>query len=752
MRTTTTITTRKRVAFLFAAATCILTLLFGRLAYVQVLRNDLYRERALLQRLRPVPVDAKRGTIYDRKGRELAVSISADSVYAVPAEISKLSKAEVDEVAETLARLLGLDKSDVHKKLTTRMATVWIQRKVPPEIAAKVRKAELPGIGITERSQRFYPKENLASHILGLAGIDNQGLEGIEVYYDSFLKGAPGKIVAERDGQGRQIPQGVSRYIPPQDGANIYLTIDEVIQYIAERELDRAMAATGSTKGVVIIMDPANGEILALANRPDYDPNAVNDYPASARRNTALADSYEPGSTFKTVTAAAALEEGVVKRDDEFDDPGYIIVEDRRLKCWKAGGHGHQTFVQAVENSCNPVFVKLATGLGRDKFYEYINAFGFGQKTRVDFPGEASGLLAEKESVGPVELATIGFGQGVSVTPLQIVNALSTIVNGGYLMRPHLVKEIVNPDGEVVKKIQTEMVRQVISKETSQELTDILASVVGNGSGKNAQVPGYRVGGKTGTAQIPDKGGYGNKVIASFMGFAPVDKPRIAAIVALYEPNTPITFGSVLAAPVFSAIAKDVLRYLGVKPTEKTSEAADQNTVQSEKLPAKVVVPDVRNLPVVDAIDTLEDNGLKGRYKGEGVIVYDQVPKPGLRMKRGATVVLDLDIPASKSRSGTKVTVPDLEGRTIKETAGILARIGLKLKFTGTGVAAEQIPAKGKRVSWGGVVEVKFKEPEIELQPTENREDGDSFDNIEVPEYSGNARPVVGDNISGLHP
>jgi stage V sporulation protein D (sporulation-specific penicillin-binding protein) len=721
MRASTGIVTRKRTVYVWAAVSFLLFLLMGRLAFVQLYRGALYRERALDQRLRPVPVDAKRGTIYDAQGRELAVSISADSVYAIPAEVTKPgNRLTAHEVAASLAGILGTDEAKLYRQITKRTSSVWVARKVPHSAVQKIRDADLPGIGVSERSQRFYPKGELACHVLGLAGIDNQGLEGLEVYYDNYLKGAPGRVLAERDGKGRQIPEGLSRYVPAHDGDNLYLTIDEVAQYVAERELDKAMAATKAVKGVAILIDPSTGGIMALVNRPGYDPNNFGDYPSANRRNTALADSYEPGSTFKAVTAAASLEEGVVRPSDTFFDPGFIVVAGRRLNCWKAGGHGSETFVQAVQNSCNPVFVKLATSLGRDKFYQYIKAFGFGQKTGIDFPGEAPGLLSPLQAVGPVELGTIGFGQGVSVTPLQMVTGLSVIANGGYLITPHLLKSVKSATGDVVKEIKGERVRQVISEATAHELSEILASVVSVGSGKAASVPGYRIAGKTGTAQIPDKGRYGNKVVASFIGFAPVDHPRFVGIVALYEPDTPVTFGSVLAAPVFGAIAKDVLRYLNVKPTEPVTTGGLTETATGAPtvdLPAMLTVPDVRNLPVSDALSTLEALGLKGQPTGSSGLVYSQVPSPSSPLARGGVVALDTNLPKGHSPRDGEVTVPDLVGRSVKEAAGVLARIGLRLQLKGTGISDKQDPAPGAKVKLGDKVSIHFSEPPVPKMP-----------------------------------
>jgi stage V sporulation protein D (sporulation-specific penicillin-binding protein) len=484
---------KKRVAFLFLFAACCLFFLALRMVWVQVVMNPRLTASALDQRLRPVPVDARRGTIYDRNGEKLAVSVSSDAVYAVPVEVK-----DPAGTAAKLAAVLDLEPKDVEGKLRRRASSEWIKKKIAPEIARKVRNLDLPGIGIVENPQRYYPNGSMAAQILGIAGIDNQGLEGLEVYFDRYLKGAPGRVEAERDAAGREIPGGIRRYVPPQDGDDVVLTIDKVVQYIAERELAKAIQETGSKKGVVIILKPKTGEVLAMANLPSFDPNDFNSYPAEYRRNTAVSDLYEPGSTFKVVTAAAALEERVTTPERRFFDPGYLMVGRDRVGCWLPGGHGSISFLEGVESSCNTVFGTLGKELGEKRFYNYIKAFGFGQATGIDFPGEAEGQVHLPGSIALVGWVNIGFGQGISMTPLQLLNAVAAVANEGRLMRPYLVKEIRKPDAEPIKVSKPTEIRQVVSTATAKELRRILRSVVLNGSGKRGDVEGYRVAGKTG--------------------------------------------------------------------------------------------------------------------------------------------------------------------------------------------------------------------------------------------------------------
>jgi len=698
------VTIKKRVAWLFIMWGVVSLLLMLRLSWLQIVQGDRFRKLALDQRLYPVPVDARRGTIRDRNGRELAVSVSADSIYAVPVEVK-----DPAGTADALARILGQDPAAIRNKLTQKAATVWIDRKVDPDKAAAVKKLNLPGIGFTERGQRFYPKDKLAAQVLGIAGIDNQGLEGIEVQYDSYLRGTRGQIVAERDATGKEIPGGVSKFIPPIDGNDLYLTIDEVIQYIVERELDRGMAETKAKRGMILAMDPKTGAVLAMAARPTYNPNRYYEYPEAARRNIVVSDSYEPGSTFKIVTAAAALEEGIVKPSDTFFDPGFIRVEDRYVRCWLAGGHGSQTFTEATENSCNVVYATLGMRLGTERFYKYIKAFGFGSPLGIDYPGEAAGILQPEKNVGLVEIANISFGQGVSVTPLQLLSALNAIANGGTLMRPRLASKVVAPDGSLVKEFGPEPIRQVISKETSRELSLILESVVVNGSGFRARIPGYRVAGKTGTAEKPEAGRYGEKRVASFLGFAPVEDPKISVLVVWDEPNAGTSYGGVLAAPTFQAIVRDVLRYMDVPPTSPVeSGTAAEGTGQAQL----VAVPDLVGRQAADAEKSLvSEFGLQARTKGSGDVVRDQTPRPGARVPRGTTVVLYLDMGELYNEVGTDAVVPDLAGKTMKDAALLLSQVGLRLQVEGTGIATAQDPKPGTRAPKGSVVIVRFEPP-----------------------------------------
>ncbi len=690
---------RKRVCALLLLMTGVFTALIFRLGWVQIVKGPELHARALEQRMRPVPVDPRRGAIYDRNLRELAVSISADSVYAIPAEVR-----DPGSTARRLAPVLGMAEDALLVKLTAAQQTVWLARKAEHDAAVRIKEMSIPGIGVAESGQRFYPRDTLAAQVIGISGIDNQGLEGLEKMYDSELRGVRGQIVAERDATGKEIPEGEHSYAPAKDGNSIVLTIDEVIQYICERELERAIAETQSEKGIILAMDPKTGEVLAMAMRPTFNPNDYGRYPSSLRRNTAVCDMLEPGSTFKVVTSAAALEEGVVTPTSGFYDPGYVKVEDRTIRCWKAGGHGSQTFTEAVENSCNPVFATLAIKLGPETFAKYVKGFGLADKTGIDFPGEAVGMMHGASRLGPVELATSGFGQGISVTPLQLLNALCAVANGGMLMQPMLVKRVLDPSGALVREFAPTRIRQVISERSARQLSAILESVVVNGSGARAAVPGYAVAGKTGTAQKPERGRYGDKRVASFMGYAPANDPRAAVLVVLDEPKTDIKYGGVLAAPAFAAVMRDVLRYMEIPPLD----AAKAPSLQTPSGLASV--PDVLGKTPKESLAVLHAAGFAARTEGAGDVATNQVPKAGSRVAAGTTVVVYFGPEELYNRGDDFVEVPDVTGKTLKEAALLLGARGLAVQPEGSGIVSRQHPSPGASVRRGSAVTIVLEE------------------------------------------
>ncbi|MBA4542544.1 MULTISPECIES: stage V sporulation protein D [Thermoactinomyces] len=629
-------TSKRRLFSLFLIALFVFMVLLGRLAYVQLFEGVWLAEKAKDLWSRDIPFQAKRGDILDRHGKKLAYNISSPSVIAIPAQIK-----DPAGTAQKLARILDAPEEKIYQQITKRTLFNWIRpwgRKISEEKAREIQGLRLPGIAVTEDSKRYYPYGSLAAHVLGFTGGDNQGLAGLELVYDDKLKGTPGYVSFSATASGDKLPGGHDRYTPPKDGLNLELTLDYHIQTFIERELDQAMAKYQPESVLAIAMDPNTGEILGMSSRPTYRPDQYQlTDPLVYNRNLPIWKTYEPGSTFKIITLAAAVQEHKVNLNEGFNDPGYIMVGGARLRCWKAGGHGHETFLQVVENSCNPGFVTLGQRVGKKDLFAYIRKFGFGQKTGIDLNGEAKGILFKESRVGPVELATTSFGQGVSVTPIQQVAAVSAAVNGGKLMVPHLAKAWIDPEtGKIIEKVQPKMRRRVISEETSRIVRSALESVVARGTGNKAYIDGYRVGGKTGTAQKvgPDGHYLQNNHIVSFIGFAPADDPKLVVYVAVDNPKG-IQFGGVVAAPIVGNILEDSLRYLKIPKRTKQ--------IPLEQTPLTTPIVSVPNLIGQD-IDRIRNSlfSFPLQVVGTGEKVINQMPKPGVRVKKGSTIKIYL--------------------------------------------------------------------------------------------------------------
>lgn len=617
--------------------------LLVRLAYVQLWQGDELAGRAEDSWRRNIPFAAKRGDLLDRSGVRLAYDVSTPTVMAVPAQVT-----DPEEAARALSRVLKMSEENLYQLLTKRQLVVRLQpagRKIPPEKADEIERLNLPGIYVAEDHKRYYPYGTLAAHVLGFTGIDSQGLTGVELKYDDKLKGFAGHVSFLADARGRQMPGSVDRYAAPRDGLHLQLTLDRQIQAIMEREMDQAVLQYRPKHVIGIAMDPNSGDILAMASRPTFDPGNYQSFDADIyNRNLPIWMTYEPGSTFKIITLAAALEEGKVDLDhDHFFDKGSIEVAGANLRCWKKGGHGSQSFLEVVENSCNPGFVVLGQRLGKETLFDYIKKFGFGTKTGIDLAGEATGILFDVEKVGPVELATTAFGQGVSVTPIQQVAAVAAAVNGGNLYRPRVAMAWIHPEtGQTVEEIKPELIRRVISEETSRKVREALESVVANGTGRNAYIDGFRVGGKTGTAQKAEGGRYlADEHIVSFIGIAPADDPQIVVYIAVDDPQG-IQFGGLVAAPIVRNILDDALRYLEVEPRKEQLE----KRVRPEfgEVPY-VEVPDLVGMTIGDL---LQDLGSDFRIvkAGSGNTVISQAPKPGTRLMRGSEIRIFLADPA----------------------------------------------------------------------------------------------------------
>lgn len=627
------VTVRRRLFFALVFVLLFFAALIVRLGYVQLVQGPELAAKAEDTWRRDIPFEAKRGEIWDRNGVRLAYNVSSPTVWALPAQVQ-----DADRTAQVLSKALGMSADTVKKQITKKSMIEPIKpagRKLSEEKAKEIRDLNLPGIVVAEDNKRFYPFGSLASHILGFTGGYNQGLTGVELSYDEYLTGIRGSVSFLSDARGREMPGTSEEYVPPRDGMNLQLTIDKHIQAVLERELDNAMVKFQPNQVLGIAMDPKTGEVLAMASKPDYEPANFKEYPSEVyNRNLPVWMTYEPGSTFKIITLAAALEEKKVDLDkDTFHDPGAIEVGGARLRCWKSGGHGSQTFLEGVQNSCNPGFVLLGQRLGTESLFEYIKNFGFGSKTGIDVRGEENGILFKPERVGPVELATTAFGQGVSVTPIQQITAVSAAINGGKLFEPHVAKAWVHPEsGEVVEQIEPKLVRQVISEETSAEVRRALESVVAKGTGRNAFIDGYRVGGKTGTAQKVIGGRYSaSEHIVSFIGFAPADDPQVVIYVAVDNPKG-LQFGGLIAAPIVKNVMEDTLRYLGVKPRK------DQMEKEYNYLDTPIVeVPDMIGMTVTDIYGSMNSDFNLAKT-GDGNVVVSQAPKPGSRVEQGSTI------------------------------------------------------------------------------------------------------------------
>ncbi|MED3624324.1 stage V sporulation protein D [Bacillus thermocopriae] len=631
------VTVRKRLLIALFVGMAIFFIIDVRLGYVQFYLGDMLTARAKDSWSRNIPFEPERGEIVDRNGVPLATNISAPTVYVIPRQIK-----DPAATAEKLASVLNYSKEKAYRDITKKENIVRIKegRKISHEKAKEIRSLGLDGVYIGEDSKRHYPYGSYLSHVLGFVGVDNQGLMGLEKYYDKELNGERGSVKFYANAKGERMNDMADDYEKPVKGLDLKLTIDSKIQTIVERELDIAEAQYNPDGIIAIAMNPNNGEILAMSSRPSFDPANFRNVPQEVyNRNLPVWMTYEPGSTFKIITLAAALEEGKVNLEKEhFHDHGSVEVAGARLKCWKRGGHGSQTFLEVVQNSCNPGFVELGQRLGKEKLFKYIKDFGFGEKTGIDLQGEGTGILFNLNRVGPVELATTAFGQGVSVTPIQQVAAVSAAINGGILYKPFIAKELIDPvTKEVVMRNTPVEKRRVISEETSKKIRHALESVVAQGTGTKAFVDSYRVGGKTGTAQKAKGGKYlENNFIVSFIGFAPADDPQIVVYVAVDNPKGVRAFGGTISAPIVGNIMKDGLSALGVEPRKEQIE----KEIKWPDTPP-IVLPNFVGMTKQELQEQLIN--LQIDASGDGDVVVSQSPEPGTKVKEGSKIRLYFD-------------------------------------------------------------------------------------------------------------
>jgi cell division protein FtsI (penicillin-binding protein 3) len=623
-----------------------------RLVELQVLKHASFDQQAARQSERTVNLDPRRGSILDRHGRPLAVSVDTESIYAVPQDVG-----DANATAAALARALDLDaagRKEVAAQLHKTRAFVWVRRKVDPATAREVRALDLPGIGFLTETRRYYPQRELASQVLGYVGLDNTGMSGIEYAFEEQIRGRAAKVVIQLDAR-RRATGHIEK--PSTDGHTVVLTLDESIQHGTERELERAVAETGSIAGVAVVMDPRTGEVLAMANRPTFNPNRFGSYPSSHWRNRAVADAYEPGSIFKVFTAAAALQEKVVDPDEVLDcGQGSIEIAGTRINDHHV--FDKLTFRDVMAKSSDVGVVRVAQRLGRENFNRYLKDFGFGAFTGVELPGESPGLLRPTTRWSALSLASLSFGQEIGVTALQMASAVSAVANGGYLMKPMVVRQVEDRDGRVVKEMKPVALRRVLEPATVDTLTDILRGVVISGTGKRAAVPGYVVAGKTGTAQKVDASGRYSMVdhVASFVGFLPASRPSLVVLVSLDTPRGPRNQGGDVAAPLFARIAEHAARRLAIPPDDPDRtlraghyqpslvQAAAYAPGEAGPLPVSQeagVMPDLHGQSAREAAITAARRGLIVELRGSG-IVLSQSPQAGSAFEPGMVCRLDL--------------------------------------------------------------------------------------------------------------
>lgn len=697
---------RKRIWKLMVVLTALFGAIVARIISLTVIQGEALTARGVRQWTQEGKVEARRGSIVDRNGETLALSTTAYIVSVNPRKVT-----EDAAFAARMAEMLDVEQQTILNKLKNKnYASVVLKRQVPratvdairtlraqDESAAKL----LQGLSFSEDTRRVYIKGQFLTQALGLTNVDSEGQSGLEQQYDAVLKGEDGILLTEVDRKARTMPQSNTTYIAPQTGNTVQLTIDASIQSFVERAMRECIQVNNAKSVTSIVMDVNTGAILALCMKPDYDPNSPprDDIQTLTElmRISAVSDAYEPGSTFKSLTCAAALDAGVASVGDTFQCTGSIRVDGDTIRCWKKS-HGHETLAEGLKNSCNPVFVTLALRMGTQRLYQYLRAFGLGVRTGVDLPGEGAGILINSRYVKNVDLARIGFGQSVAVTPIQMITAFSSVVNGGKLMKPYIVSAILDEDGSIVQRTAPQVVASPIRAETSQTMRELLEKVVSEGGGKNAYIEGYRVGGKTGTAQVYIDGKVSSSVhIGSFIGFAPADAPRFAVLVIVNAADVPVDYGGTTAAPFAQQIIEDTLNYLGY---EKAGAAQEQ----------RVEIPDFQGWTIDEAVKRLRSLGLKYETDGVGATVTAQMPAAGAMLTAGGQVML-YTAEQQTVTPDIMVCVPDVIGLSVVEASRALRARGFELEISGSGVAVTQSPAYGAYAAQGSTVKVSFAMP-----------------------------------------
>ena len=694
----------KRIAFLETALLLAFIIVIIDIFCIMVVLGPERLEVAVQQWTRTSTITANRGQIVDCNGKVLATTGAVYKILLWPKNITSGSE---ERVARELSDALDLDFDYVYKCATNKTRSEFvIKRQVDSKTVSNVRSLKLSGVGIANDSKRYYPYGTLLSQVIGFTTRDNVGQSGLELKYDKYLTGSDGKLISETDSSGNPLAYGYTQYEDPIDGAKIVLTVDQVFQSYLENALEEALSVNNASSAQGIILDVNTGAIKAISTKPDYDPNDPprNDLEqlAELSRNRLVTDVYEPGSTFKILTLAAAIDSGNADLNSTFFCNGGYIVNGERIKCWKHAGHGSQDLTKATENSCNCCFMQLALRMGVSEFYDYLYAFGLGQKTGDIFDGESSGIVTNEKYVTENDLARIGFGQSVAVTPVQLAAAVSAAVNGGYLYSPYIVEQVVSSDGTVIEQADPSPVRQVISGETSATVRQILQSVVDNGTGRNAKIEGYYVGGKTGTAQKYDEYGRvsAGSYICSFIGFAPADDPQYLCLILVDEPHVGSIFGSTVAAPFVRRVLSEILPYSGIQPSH---------------LSETVTVPNVLGLTTEEANKELAKVGLIGFYECADEVTL-QLPAAGETVVKGSSVLLytgsdDVNIDNEPVIAPLMVEMPNLMDMTAVQAYNALTALGLNMVCSPDdpyGVVLGQSIYAGTMVEYGSSVTLYF--------------------------------------------
>lgn len=692
---------------------------------VMIIKGEEYYAIAEDQWTSSVKIQARRGAILDRNLKELAVSAN---VYRVDLDLKTIreylekNSLTYEDISPKIAEALEMNVEKVLKVLNTKdskgnpAGSAYLIRRVEKQKVDKVKELNISGIIISPDTKRYYPNNSYLSHVLGSTDIDGKGLTGIELMYDEELTGVDGFRIVELDAKSRDLPYSISEYIDPIDGKNVVLTIDEKIQFFAEKAASQALIDNQAKAVSIIVMNPENSEILAMVNKPDFNPNTVRDEVSTYDelqqlwRNRSVNDIYEPGSIFKIVTAMASIEEGLISENDIFQCSGHKEVGGRVIHCWKRTGHGAQNFAEILQNSCNVGFMEIGERLGAETLNKYIEKFGFGQKTGVDLPGEAKGIIKKTENISTVDLATISFGQTNTTTPIQFLAAVNAVANDGVWVKPHLLKEVSYYDDEfnyiVDRKFEDYSERRVVGEESAAIMRELLEKVVSEGSAGRAFIEGYEIAGKTGTAQKvdPETGTYGaGKYISSFVGFAPASDPKVSIFISIDEPSAGEYYAGVITTPVARQLFSDLFNYLSID----ISSSDDQ---VRKSLLKDVIIPEIRDLTVEDGQQLLKELNLEYETVGEGEKIVDITPKPGYSVKEGTKVVI---YKGDSSQIDKQVLMPDLYGYSKQGAIEILESIGLKYKIVGEGLMVSQSIEVGKIVQRGDTVELTFSVKDI---------------------------------------